>query len=75
MISGVSEAFAYFHCGDPVKISKRVKGFCQVKKRYKKSEKNSEVGGWVKSLLGLLFVFGNVVLFVFLCCFHVSKCL
>ena len=32
--------------------------------------------GWVKPQLGFLFFWGNFVfLCVFLCCFHVSKCL
>ena len=49
-----------------------LKGFFQVKK-IKKSEKNSEVGVWVKPKLGFVFFwqFG-----VFLCCYfavHVPK--
>ena len=38
------------------------KGFCQVKK-IQKSEKNSEVGGWVKPQLGFVLFFGNLVFF------------
>ena len=44
------------------------KGFCQVKK-IQKSEKNSEVGGWVKPQLGFFFF----DFLCFLCCFHVSN--
>ena len=39
-------------------------GFCQVKK-IQKSEKNSEVGGWVKPQLGF---------FIFILCFCVFFC-
>ena len=50
-------------------ISKR---FCQKKK--KKSEKNSKVGGWVKSQLGLLFLGDFVfVFFVLFLCFQMFK--
>ena len=52
------------------------KGFCQVKK-IQKSEKNSEVGGWVKRQLGLLFfweiVFFCVFCVVFCCCTFFKK--
>ena len=37
----------------------------------KKSEKNSEVGGWVKAELGFYFL-GEVFFFFF--CFYVSNC-
>ena len=42
-----------------------VKGFVKLNK-FQKSEKNSEVGGWVKPQLGFLFFFGNSVFFVLL---------
>ena len=32
-------------------------------KQIPKSEKNSEMGGWVKPRLGFLFFFGNIVFF------------
>ena len=46
-----------------------VQEFCQVKK-IKKSEKNSDVGGWVNPQLGFLFS-GD---FLLLSCFHAYKC-
>ena len=43
-------------------------------KKIKKSEKNSEVGGWVKPQLGFGFFYGNFVFFVlFFVVIHVSK--
>ena len=47
-------------------------GFVKLKK-IQKSEKNSEVGGWVKPQLGLNFL-NSCVFLCFLCCFHLSKC-
>ena len=43
-----------------------VRGFVKLKKKIQKSEKNSEVGWWVKPHLGFDVFLGN---FVFLCCF------
>ena len=52
------------------------RGFCQVKK-IQKSEKNSEVVGWVNPQLGFFDFFGKFVLFcdflVVLFVVHVSK--
>ena len=45
-----------------------IKGFCQVKK-IPKSEKNSEVGGWVKPQLAFFFLLEMVYFVCFLCCF------
>ena len=47
-----------------------MRGFVKLKKS-KKSEKNSEVGGWVKSQLGFL-IFGGK--FCFLCVFVLFSC-
>ena len=49
----------------PLSQMKHDKEFCQVKK-IQKSEKDLEVGGWVKPQLGFIVFFGNLV---FLCCF------
>ena len=42
------------------------KGFCQIEK-IQKSEKNSEVGGWVQPQLGFLFFGGNFVVSCVFC--------
>ena len=42
----------------------QLRGFFKLKK-FQKSEKNSEVGGWVKPQLGIFFFFQNVVFCVF----------
>ena len=53
-----------------------LRGFVKLK-NFQKSEKNLEVGGWVKPQLELFFFWGGGgiywVFFVFLCCFHVKK--
>ena len=52
-------------------LYKTLRGFVKLKK-IQKSEKNSEVGGWVKPQLDF---FLEMLLFLeFLCCFHVSEC-
>ena len=53
--------------------SSAMSGFCQVKK-IQKSEKNSEVGGWVKPQLGFAFFFENLYFLCFFSsCFHVFQ--
>ena len=49
-----------------------IRGFVKLKK-IQKSEKNSEVGGWVKPQLGFLF-FGGFFFCVFFVLFSCSKC-
>ena len=53
---------------------KDLRGFVKLKK-IEKSEKNSEVGGWVKPQLAFYFFWKLSVFLCFLCCFYVSKCL
>ena len=51
-------------------------GFVKLKK-FQKSEKNWEVGGWVKPQVGFLIFFGNsvflCVFFVLILCFQMFK--
>ena len=66
-MSGLScRSVSAVRAAPPGTLGGDLRGFVKLKK-FKKSEKNSEVGGWVKPQLGFEFFWGNSVFLVFFC--------
>ena len=64
----IKKSLTFYITTNSLISAKLLRGFVKFKK-IKKSEKNSEVGGWVKSQLGFFF-FRNCVFFVLFSCFQ-----